>query len=124
MALDSESTVTQMHLDTILEALQKQLQKYIDNNPNQKMTKQIRMLYMASFSLKNWEIRIHDTVIATFFETLIININQVPVLCNFVLNANKVLKLNFEIHETIIYGSHLLHEMSRQWKQDLAFYSS
>ena len=51
MALDKENPVTRQHINAILEGLQTKLQRYIAQHPNQKMTKQMKMLNMATYSL-------------------------------------------------------------------------
>jgi hypothetical protein len=51
MNLDSQNSSTRHHMSAILGGLQKQLRSYIGEHPNQKMTKPMKMLLMATQSL-------------------------------------------------------------------------
>ena len=51
MNLDSQNPSTRHHMGAILGGLQKQLQAYIKEHPNNKFTKQMKMLLMATQSL-------------------------------------------------------------------------
>ena len=51
MNLDSQNPSTRQHMPAILGGMQKQLQAYIKEHSNNKFTKQMRMLLMATQSL-------------------------------------------------------------------------
>jgi len=51
MNLDPHDTVTQEHMKGVLYSLNQKLRAYIPTHPNQKVTKALRMLLMASESL-------------------------------------------------------------------------
>ncbi|KAH3855139.1 hypothetical protein DPMN_097700 [Dreissena polymorpha] len=53
MNLDPNNTITQEHLNGVLYSLNQKLRIYISSHPNQKITRSLKMLLMASESLVN-----------------------------------------------------------------------
>ncbi|PSN46679.1 hypothetical protein C0J52_06384 [Blattella germanica] len=53
MNLDTQNPVTTEHMPAVLKSLQHQLSTYIANNPNNKITRGVKMLSMATQSLMN-----------------------------------------------------------------------
>jgi len=51
MNLDTNNPVTREHLPTVLNNLQRQLQTYISNNPNNRITRSMKLLLLASQAL-------------------------------------------------------------------------
>ena len=51
MNLDASNPVTREHMTTVLGALGQKLMAFIQNHPQEKMTRNIKMLLMASQSL-------------------------------------------------------------------------
>ena len=51
MNLDASNPVTREHMTTVLGALCQKLMAFIQNHPQEKMTRNIKMLLMASQSL-------------------------------------------------------------------------
>ena len=48
--LDPEDSMTKIHMKTVLRQLETSLQKYIQENPNSKMTRNLKILSMAASS--------------------------------------------------------------------------
>ena len=57
MNLDSQNPSTRHHMAAILGGLQKQLQAYIREHPDNQFTKQMKMLLMAMQSLLTDDVR-------------------------------------------------------------------